>query len=52
VPYDDLTAEKPERLSLSFRDALQQIGQQDGTAFDHALTEVFCRIMREQSPQH
>ena len=49
--FDDLTAEKPERSSLSFNEALQQIEQQAGTAFDPALTEVFCHTMREQPPQ-
>jgi len=49
--FDDLTAEKPERSSLSFNEALQQIEQQVGTAFDPALTEVFCHTMREQPPQ-
>ncbi|RPH80385.1 MAG: response regulator [Nitrospiraceae bacterium] len=49
--FDELTAEKPERISLSFNEALQQIEQQAGTAFDPALTELFCRTMREQPPQ-
>jgi HD-GYP domain-containing protein (c-di-GMP phosphodiesterase class II) len=49
--FDDLTAEKPERTSLPINEALQQIEQQAGTAFDPALTELFCRTMREQPPQ-
>jgi putative two-component system response regulator len=50
--FDDLTAEKPERTSLPINEALQQIEQQAGTAFDPNLTELFCRTMREQPPQH
>ena len=50
--FDDLTAEKPERTSLPVNEALQQIEQQAGTAFDPTLTELFCRTMREQPPQH
>ena len=49
--FDDLTAEKPERTSLLINEALQQIEQQAGTAFDPMLTELFCRTMREQPPQ-
>jgi putative two-component system response regulator len=49
--FDDLAAEKPERTSLPINEALQQIEQQAGTAFDPALTELFCRTMREQPPQ-
>jgi putative two-component system response regulator len=50
--FDDLTAEKPERTSLPVNEVLQQIEQQAGTAFDPTLTELFCRTMREQPPQH
>jgi response regulator RpfG family c-di-GMP phosphodiesterase len=50
--FDDLAAEKPERSSLPIDEALQQIEQQAGTAFDPSLTELFCRTMREQPPQH
>ena len=50
--FDDLTADKPERISLSFDEAIQQIEQQAGTGFDPTLTELFCRTMREQPPQH
>jgi response regulator RpfG family c-di-GMP phosphodiesterase len=50
--FDDLTAEQPERTSLPINEALQQIEQQAGTAFDPTLTELFCRTMREQPPQH
>lgn len=49
--FDDMTADKPERISLSFEEALQQIEQQAGTTFDPTLTELFCRTMREQPPQ-
>jgi response regulator RpfG family c-di-GMP phosphodiesterase len=49
--FDDLAAEKPERTSLPIDEALQQIEQQAGTAFDPTLTELFCRTMREQPPQ-
>lgn len=49
--FDDLTAVKPERTSLSNNDALQQIEQLAGSAFDPALADLFCRIMREQPPQ-
>jgi len=48
--FDDMTAEKPERTSFPINEALQQIEQQAGTAFDPALTEIFCRTMREQPP--
>jgi putative two-component system response regulator len=50
--FDDLTAEKPERTSLPINEALQQIEQQAGTAFDPHLTVLFCRTLREQPPQH
>jgi len=49
--FDDLTAEKPERTALPITEALQQIEQQAGAAFDPTLTELFCRTMREQPPQ-
>jgi HD-GYP domain-containing protein (c-di-GMP phosphodiesterase class II) len=49
--FDDLTAEKPERTSLPINEALQQIEQQAGAAFDPTLTELFCRTMHEQPPQ-
>jgi len=49
--FDDLTAEKPERTSLPINEALQQIEQQAGTAFDPTLTEIFCRTMHNQPPQ-
>ncbi len=48
--YDDLTAEKQDRTSLSVNEALQQIEQQAGTAFDLTLTELFCSTMRAQPP--
>jgi putative two-component system response regulator len=49
--FDELTAEKPERMSLSVNEALQLIEKQAGTAFDSTLTELFCRTMREQPPE-
>jgi putative two-component system response regulator len=49
--FDDLTAAKPKRTSLSNNEALQQIEQLAGSAFDPTLTELFCHIMREQPPQ-
>ncbi|MCG3773686.1 MAG: Cyclic di-GMP phosphodiesterase response regulator RpfG [Nitrospira sp.] len=49
--FDDLTAAKPEPTSLSNNDALQQIEQLAGSAFDPTLTELFCHIMREQPQQ-
>lgn len=50
--FDQLTAEQPERTALPINEALQQIEQQAGTAFDPALTELFCCTMREQPQQH
>jgi len=50
--FDELTAEKLERTSLPINEALERIEQQAGTAFDPSLTELFCRTMREQPPQH
>ncbi|HKO31747.1 MAG TPA: HD domain-containing phosphohydrolase [Nitrospiraceae bacterium] len=50
--FDELTAEKPERTTLPINEALEQIEQQAGTAFDPSLTELFCKTMREQPPQH
>jgi putative two-component system response regulator len=49
--FDELTAEKPERTTFPIKEALQQIEKQAGTAFDPMLTELFCRVMREQPPQ-
>ena len=50
--FDQLTAEQPEQTALSIDEALQQIEQQAGTAFDPALTQLFCSTMREQPQQH
>jgi response regulator RpfG family c-di-GMP phosphodiesterase len=50
--FDQLTAEQPERTTLPINEALQQIEQQAGTAFDPALTELFCSTMREQPQRH
>jgi HD domain-containing protein len=49
--FDELTAEKSERTALPINEALEQIEQQAGTAFDPTLAELFCRTMREQPPQ-
>ncbi len=49
--FDDLTADKPGAASIPIKEALEQIEQQSGTAFDPSLVEVFCRTMREQPPQ-
>ena len=49
--FDELTAEKLERTSLSINEALEQIEQHSGTAFDPMLAELFCKTMREQPPQ-
>ena len=49
--FDEMTGEKPERTSFPINEALQQIEQQAGTAFDPTLTELFCRTMREQPQQ-
>ena len=46
--FDQLTAEQPERTALPVTQALQQIEQQAGTAFDPGLTELFCSTMHEQ----
>jgi cyclic di-GMP phosphodiesterase len=48
--FDELTADRPGATPLPIKDALAQIEQQAGTAFDPALTETFCRTMNEQSP--
>mgnify|MGYP001255514268 FL=1 len=49
--FDDMTAEKPEHTSIPINEALEQIEQQAGAAFDPELCELFCRTMREQPPQ-
>jgi len=49
--FDQLTVEQPERTALSIHEALRQIEQQAGTAFDPTLTELFCSTMREQPQQ-
>jgi cyclic di-GMP phosphodiesterase len=50
--FDQLTAEQPERTALPINEALRQIEQQAGTAFDPTVTELFCTTMREQPQQH
>jgi putative two-component system response regulator len=49
--FDDMTAEKPDHTSIPIYEALEQIEQQAGDAFDPELCELFCRTMREQPPQ-
>ena len=49
--FDDLTADKPGSTPLPIKEALEQIEQQSGTAFDPTLVEIFCHTMREQPPQ-
>ncbi|NWF74062.1 MAG: response regulator [Nitrospirae bacterium] len=49
--FDQLTAEQPERTALPINEALQQIEQQAGSAFDPTLTELFCSTMRDQPQQ-
>ncbi len=49
--FDQLTAEQPERTALPIDEALEQLEQQAGTAFDPTLTELFCRTMHEQPQQ-
>jgi len=49
--FDDLTAEKPGITPMTMKAAIEQIERQAGTAFDPALTQLFCKTMREQPPQ-
>jgi response regulator RpfG family c-di-GMP phosphodiesterase len=49
--FDELTAEKPGVTPLTIKAAIAEIERQAGTAFDPALTEVFCKTMRDQPPQ-
>ncbi|MBA5866028.1 MAG: response regulator [Nitrospira sp. CR1.3] len=49
--FDHLTAERSGTTPLTVKAALDEIERQAGTAFDPALTEIFCRAMREQPPQ-
>jgi len=49
--FDELTAERPGATPLTVKAAIDEIEHQGGTAFDPALTELFCKIMREQPPQ-
>ena len=48
--FDDLTADKPEGIPLSFDEAIQQIEQQASAAFDPSLTELFCRDHARTTP--
>ncbi|BFU96616.1 MAG: putative Response regulator with HD domain [Nitrospira sp.] len=49
--FDELTAERPGATPLTVKSAIDEIERQGGTAFDPALTKLFCTIMREQPPQ-
>jgi len=49
--FDDMTAERPGSTAKSMKDALDEIEQQAGKAFDPVLTELFCRTMHEQPAQ-
>ncbi|MDF0644526.1 MAG: response regulator [Nitrospira sp.] len=49
--FDELTAERPGATPLTVKAAIDEIERQAGTAFDPALTELFCKTMREQPPQ-
>lgn len=48
--FDSLTADKPGTLPIPSKEALANIEQQSGTAFDPSLVEVFCSTIREQKP--
>jgi putative two-component system response regulator len=49
--FDELTADRPGAVPVSFKEALEVIEAQSGTAFDPSLVEVFCRTIREQPPK-
>ncbi len=49
--FDTMTAEQPGATPKLMKEAIDEIERQAGTAFDPALTELFCRTMREQPPQ-
>jgi len=49
--FDELTAERPGASPLTVKAAIDEIERQGGTAFDPDLTELFCKIIREQPPQ-
>ncbi len=49
--FDDLTAEKPGATPFTMKAAVEEIESQAGTAFDPALTDVFCKTMRDQPSQ-
>jgi response regulator RpfG family c-di-GMP phosphodiesterase len=49
--FDDLTAEKPGMAPLTMKAAIEEIESRSGAAFDPALTDVFCKTMRDQPPQ-
>ena len=47
--YDALTSERPYKAAWSPQRALEEIQQQAGTHFDPQYTEVFVRMMHEES---
>jgi cyclic di-GMP phosphodiesterase len=49
--FDALTADKPDGVPMTIKEALTKLEQQSGTAFDPSLVEAFCRTMREQPAQ-
>jgi response regulator RpfG family c-di-GMP phosphodiesterase len=52
VRYDELTPKDPNGHLSAIKKPCNKIRQQAGTGFDPTLTELFCRTMREQPPQH
>jgi cyclic di-GMP phosphodiesterase len=48
--FDGFTADKPGALPMPSKEALANIEQQAGSAFDPSLVEVFCRTIREHQP--
>jgi putative two-component system response regulator len=49
--FDDLTADKPGAAPIPVKQAIEQIEERVGTAFDPSLVDVFCRTMQEQPQQ-
>jgi len=45
--FDHLTAELPERTTLSIEEASRVIGTHAGTYFDPALTTLFTQVVQE-----
>jgi response regulator RpfG family c-di-GMP phosphodiesterase len=48
--FDSLTADKPGGVPLPSKEALANIEQESGVAFDPSLVEIFCNTIREQQP--